>query len=272
MNYLVILLLIIIILCLFINNKESFENNNFKNVIMTTYFCKKKDPQRNTYAPCNDIKYIKPWYYSIKKLGLNGIIFHDGMSKEFINKYQTDKIKFVYVNSNKYDYSLNDLRFFVYYDYILNNNNIENVFMTDGNDVTVVQNPFKDCNTIMVGHDANGNGTQTYLNFKNNTIKKWLNHFNNNNWKYKIDYIKNKKCYNAGILGGNRQDIIKFLKNMVIIFKQMNSSQKTKDLNIIVFNYVIYTIFNNNVKSGSPICSRFKKYENNRKDVYFIHK
>ena len=40
------------------------------------------------------------------------------MSEKFINKYQTDKIKFVYVNSSQFEYSLNDQRFLIYHDYI----------------------------------------------------------------------------------------------------------------------------------------------------------
>ena len=58
---------------------------------MTTYFCKKKDPQRNKYASCSNISYIKPWYYSLKRLNLNGIVFYDNIDKEFIKKYQTKK-------------------------------------------------------------------------------------------------------------------------------------------------------------------------------------
>ena len=142
MLYLVLVILIIVLLSLLPKNNEHFSNLGNENVIMTTYFCNKNDPQRPKRAPCNDFQYIKPWYNSIKKLGLNGVIFHDGMDETFIKKYQNDKIKFVYVDSNSYEFSLNDLRYFVYLDYIKKHKNIENIFMTDGNDVIVVKNPF----------------------------------------------------------------------------------------------------------------------------------
>ena len=270
MKYLLLLILIIVFICILKKNSDKEKFTNFKNVIMTTYFCKKKDPQRKKFAPCNDFKYIKPWYNSINKLGLNGIIFHDGLSSNFINKYQTDKIKFEYVNSQNFKYSMNDQRYFIYLDYIKKNSEIQNVFMTDGNDVTVVNSPFNKFKKICVGQDADDKGEQIYTN--NDYIKRQLEIFNNHEWAYSIDDSENKKFYSAGILGGNRQQMLYFLNKMIVIFNKMNEEQKKKNLNMVVFNYVIHYYLNENVESDSPLCSRFKKYENHRKDVCFIHK
>tara|TARA_Y100000590_G_scaffold14063_2_gene16885 strand:+ start:6202 stop:7041 length:840 start_codon:yes stop_codon:yes gene_type:complete len=267
-----IILLIILISLISKKNKLSnftlnkYDNfDNFENVIMTTYFCKKIDPQRLKISPCNDIIYIKPWYYSIKKLGLNGIIFHDGMSDSFIKKYETDKIKFIYVDSNDYDYSLNDLRYFVYYDYILKNKNIKNVFMTDGNDVTIVNNPFVDklLNKVCVGKELE----KLYK-------KDWmLNKIKQFNKIKGLHFNKNKETiYNAGLLGGKRENILRFLENMLYIFDSLSFDQKKQNLNMIVFNYVVYNHLNENVISGEILHSKYKKFENDRKDIYFIHK
>ena len=236
------------------------------NVIMTTYFCKKKNPQKDYFVAYNDITYIEPWYYSVKNLQLNGIIFHDGLNDEFIKKYETDKIKFIYANSNSYDISINDLRYYVYFDYIIKNENIKNIFMTDGSDVTVVKNPFNKFKQLCVGSERSKG-------FKAICLKKKIELFNSN-IKNTFNYHKNptNTVYNAGILGGNRKDVLNFLKNMISIFDKFNSEIKTKNLNMIVFNYVVYKIFNQNVISGSPLHSEFKKYQNNRTDVYFIHK
>ena len=245
--------------------KENFINNyGFKNVIMTTYFCKKKDPQRNKKANSNDINYIKPWYNSMKKLGLNGIIFHDGLGKEFIKKYQTNKIKFEYINTNNFKYSLNDLRFFVYYDYILNNKNIENVFMTDGNDVKVVSSPFNKFDKICVGSE------ESQIN-KNQWIQDKINSFNDNKKLY-FKNDNNGKVYNAGILGGNRKNVLFFLEKMINIFKNIDEKNINKNNNMIVFNYIIYIFLNQNVITGEKLHSKYRKFENNRKDICFIHK
>jgi len=65
------------------------------NVILTTYFTSGHDPQTYEYVDGDDIKYIYPWYASMRRLGEHGIIFHDNLSKKFIKRYETDLIKFV---------------------------------------------------------------------------------------------------------------------------------------------------------------------------------
>ena len=59
---------------------------------------------------------------------------------------------------------------------------------------------------------------------------------------------------------------------MIDIFKNFDEEQKRENLNMIVFNYVVYKVFNEKVISGFPLNSDFKKYQNKRKDIYFIHK
>ena len=259
--YVPIILLFILVYLIRNNVVEKFSVP--KNVIMTTYFCKKKDPQRDRYAPCNDLTYIKPWYNSIKKLQLNGIVFHDGLSNEFIDRYQTTKIKFIYLDSSKFQYSLNDQRFLIYYDFLNKNKNIEKVFMTDGNDVTIVQNPFEMCDRgLCIGSEL------VYLNFfdkfkKTNGMK--VNIPSN----YNLAKFRNKKLLNAGIIGGNIKSILKLLKIMCYYFSK--DSCNYCNLNMAILNQSVYNNFNN-IITGYPLHSRFLKYENNRKDVYFIHK
>ena len=269
LSFLLILLVILIIIYYrkIVVRTEYFENR-VENVIMTTYFCRRKNPQNQILSNCNDINYIKPWYYSMKKLGLNGVIFHDGMSQEFIDKYQTNKIKFVFVDIGNYPYSLNDLRYFVYYDYINRNANLKNIFMTDGNDVTVVQSPFNKTNKIAVGIDGTDDGKYSYFESYGYSNMQ-LSQFNKNNNKYKFE-PNHHKMYSAGILGGNRKQMLYFLKNMIKILSQMKD--KKLNCNMVAFNYVIKYILNYNVISETPVCSQFKKYQNHRKDVWFIHK
>jgi acyl-coenzyme A synthetase/AMP-(fatty) acid ligase len=87
------------------------------NVIFTTYFCRKLDPIRKVHAPCNDFSYIAPWYTSMQELGLYGVIFHDGMSREFIERYQTEKIRFEYIDPREFAGSLNDYRSVIHLHY-----------------------------------------------------------------------------------------------------------------------------------------------------------
>ena len=94
-----------------------------------------------------------------------------------------------------------------------------------------------------------------------------LNNINTNksNNKLKLDTI-----YNAGILGGNRENVIKFIKNMIYIFNLIDNKNKDKNNNMAVFNIVSENT--KNIITGTPLHSDFKEFQNNRKDVYFIHK
>ena len=76
--------------------------NNFENLIVTTYFSNDNGNYKGRSVLNNNIDYISPWYNSILKLKLNGVIFHDGLSNDFINTYTTDKIKFLYVNPEEF--------------------------------------------------------------------------------------------------------------------------------------------------------------------------
>ena len=62
-------------------------------VIFTAYFAMPPNPQGKNWKR-NDIKFIQPLYDSVKRLGLDMIIFHDHLNERFIDKYTTDKIRF----------------------------------------------------------------------------------------------------------------------------------------------------------------------------------
>jgi len=239
------------------------------NVIMTTYFCNKKHYQSGSEhksASCNDFKYIKPWYNSVKNLNLNGIIFHDGLSDEFIKKYETSYIKFVYVNSKDYNYSLNDLRFFVYLEHIHKNPDIQNIFMTDGNDVTVVKNPFKlNLNKLYVGNETGI--TVNYI-LKHKKVGGMYKKISEQELS-RLQKFSTSPLLNAGIVGGNRNNIIKLLTIMTDYFKK-DSCLKC-NMNMGVLNQSVYNNFSNYF-TGEPLHSAFFGFQNNRKDVYFIHK
>jgi hypothetical protein len=69
----------------------------------------KKDPQRAIYQPNDNYDYIKPWYETMIKQDMHGIIFYDKLSDEFITEHQTHKIIFKKCTIGKY--SINDERF-----------------------------------------------------------------------------------------------------------------------------------------------------------------
>lgn len=245
------------------------ERQSDQNYIFTTYFCNKLDPQRKTHAPCNDFTYIEPWYRSVEKLNLRGIVFHDGMSQDFINKFQTARIRFEWVDPSRFIYSLNDTRFLIYHDYLMSHPEIQNVFMTDGNDVTIVQDPFlaMHSNKVYVGSETGDMKNNRWFNRR----VKFLNS-GNHTYTFKLSRFRANKVYNAGILGGSYEICLEFLSEMVRKFKSLDVAQRELNLNMAVFNHTVYNGFLHRSVTGDPLHSEYKAYQNDRRDVWFIHK
>jgi hypothetical protein len=245
-------------------------------IICTTYFSKKKHPNNPNDAAVigrdsdgrvlqNNISYIKPWYDSIDKLDLNGIVFYDNLDTEFVNKYQTHRIKFIKVNPSYY--SNNDWRFFIYRDYF-HDNKYDSVFLTDGSDVSVVKNPHEVVDRY------------NYIDFFVCKDSILLNQFpyiqihNQAKWENLHWFIKNQQhlpLINMGVIGGKYSNIQAFL----IAFCETRIKLGNPDFNsdMWIGQYVFrYILSHKNLLIGEPFTSIFKQYENERKDVYFIHK
>lgn len=235
-------------------------------VILTSYFATRKDPQRNLFVGKDNFAYIEPWYLSMKNAGLHGIIFHDHLSPEFVSKYTTPDIKFQKVDLTKYKCtSLCVLRFFVYKDYLQTLSATEKprkLFMTDVSDVTVVQSPFK----LVVNPDAIYVGDEP----KTNGSSKWMEKdYKNAHLPY--EFMKNEMILNAGVVGGFYCPIMLLLMLMCDHFATMPDSDANCDM--ATLNFCIRTNWSKeNIICGSPLNSVYKNFENQRQDVFFIHK
>ena len=244
-------------------------------VIFTSYFSKKIHPQfgdpqlegvsSDGRARQNDISYIGRWYDSVKALGINARIFCDNLTPEFIEQYQTDKIKFVVVDTS--DYSYNDWRFFCYRNY-LEQHHFDNVFMTDSSDVIVVNDPtmmiekFPDIH-YFVGKDSIKLNQFPYLPYhKTMGFDNYIYFFIN---QYEWDLI------NMGAIGARYDDITRFLK--ILCEERMRIGTPNFNADIWTGNYVFrHRLSDFKLLIGEPLTSNFKQYEYGRKDVCFIHK
>lgn len=257
----------------YIELSDHITNNVIDNIILTTYLTSKNDPQKNpndknAYVKVDDYNYMKPWYDSMIQLNIYGIIFHDMLSDEFIKKYETDKIKFIKVHIGKY--SLNDERFYIYYDFLLRNK-YKNVFMTDIRDVYIKHDPSNlmveyEKYTLFVGSDE-----------ENMIIKDssyMISKIKNFNTKHPTPIpcdLYHMKTYNCGIIGGNYFTVLYLLCHMTNIMTKLDNNLNN---NMIVLNYIVFLYFtknNINVFTGHPLNSRFKKYEFGS-SACFIHK
>jgi hypothetical protein len=209
---------------------------DFIDVICTTYFSTKLDPQRKNKIQTNSIEYIAPWYNSMIALKLCGIVFYDDLSEEFIKEYQTDNIKFLKCTLGSY--SLNDERFILYYMFFLKHK-VKNILLTDGNDVIITKAPFeffesKKETTIFVGRGRNNKLFHSKWNLRSiHELSQGLDvNLPNNFYEMAI--------YNAGIIGGNYYAIMYFLRQMCFVFLKIDND---KNNNMAAMHYVLYYYF-----------------------------
>ncbi len=170
-------------------------------IILTSFFTYANDPQRyhrigKTFA------YMKNFYTSVKYNNLNVMIFHDGLSLEFTDKYSTETIKFQKVVPDM-DYSTNDFRYITYLEF-LKRSKYEYVFFSDISDVIFLNNPFDHMNKysqndLFVAHDIG------QFNYKSWQVSKC---YGNSASKWETKDV----MYNAGAWGGKTSSVECILK------------------------------------------------------------
>jgi hypothetical protein len=245
-------------------------------VVLSSYFTEKVHPNSvdddhvvgrmdNNHVQKDYFPYIEKWYNSIISCDLNAVLFHDGLSDDFVSKYETDKIKFKKVN--QFLYSNNDYRFFCFRDF-LEENKFDLVFHTDASDVVVVRDPAaliakNPEYSYFACKDSIGIKDFPYLPVHQRYDWDDFIRFsiNNNNWG----------LINMGVVGGRYEDMLKFYEQFCYIRIQMGDPDFNSDMWIL--QYLLRVVFQDKkFLMGDPVCSEFKKYEEERKDVYFIHK
>ena len=213
----------------------------------------------------NDISYIGGFYESVKNLNLQVRIFYDNLTPEFVVKYTTPGIQFIYVEDSPYSY--NDGRFFYYRNY-LENNKFDSVFMTDSSDVTVVKDPSQILQDFpemdyFICKDSIKLFQFPYLQFHQKV-----------GWENYMSFFVNQyewELINMGVIGGNYENTMLFLNTLCR--ERIKIGTPTFNSDIWTGNYTFrHLLADKKLLIGEPFTSRFKNYELERKDVYFIHK
>lgn len=260
-------------------------DRDMRTAVLTCYFTRKADPQLGIIRLTPDIGYIAPWYDSIVSLGLNGIILHDGLDREFIEKYQNDHVQFrqcIYGN-----YSIFEERWFAYHRFI-SQTGITHAFCTDCNDVYITRDPFANGleeNVLYVGRDLANRVRHS------GWLLQETERFRNDSGMHIPYTFKHQPLYNAGVLGGNRNVLLAVMSGIINLTLQTRTDTH-KDMTLL--NLVIHNHFpvklayywcdskfvdpendpdgcNRYLRSGHPLNSAFKKEQMNS-DAIFIHK
>lgn len=247
---------------------------------MSTYFTSRPHPQYGHKVDADSYPYMEEWHSSILHLGLEGLIFHDGLSPEFVSEWTTPDLHFQAVDPRTFRYPLNDQRFLVYRQFLRNHPEIEKVFLTDLSDVRVARDPFPEVKPglIYVGSQPGslwprvGDGCKYVaerLVAAGEPYSHWIDQLapvdgEASQPKHPIPVL------NAGILGGCREMVLTVLDAIVQCIDSID--RREENLNMGIFNYVHYRFFAANLVTGAPVHSVFGGFENERTDVWFIHK
>ncbi|WP_106568756.1 hypothetical protein [Cecembia rubra] len=180
----------------------------------------------------DNFEYFRNWYESIEELGLRAIIFCDTISEAFEKKYTTEKISFVRCQLGPH--SLNDERFFIFYEFVKKLKADAFVVSTDINDVIVNKNPLElfesDSDKLFVGR-----GQRKYW----KTGKWGLKALFSFNSKFKgrlpVSFF-NYPLLTPGTLGGKKEVIEKIYQEMTELFSELGDDG---NYDMQVFNYIM---------------------------------
>jgi len=252
---------------------ESSSCKNATNFIFAALLTGVYDVNRNELLKKNDFEIIQKWYDSILKLQINAIVFHNSFSKDIVEKYTNEYIRFVEV---KYDERLkpNVFRYFVYQDYLKQNlKEISNLFVTDITDVEVINNPFESP-VYVENTDYLFCGDEPEI-LGNDWMRNHCSHLRNLMPEFSLYEALNQHetLLNCGVIGANIT-IMKLLFDNMLAMHEAFSFTNTTDytLDMGVFNFVARTVFAHKILHGAPVSTVFKKYESQRTDCWFRHK
>lgn len=201
----------------------------------------------------NDYNQMKNWYESVIKIDASACIFHNELSEEFIQKYQTDKIQF-FKWTKEHRPSYNDERFYAYYEFLNRNPQIERIFCTDLYDVVFFQNPFR---LMDKNPDYNFfSGSEKITSYSS----KWMVR-KCKEMKFpssRAGFTPGNFLYNAGIVGGQRDCILRLFQSMIQKFNKIN---KKANANMPVYNYCLENLVNVKIFTGFPLHNVFNSHQ-----------
>jgi hypothetical protein len=242
------------------------------NIIASFLLTNYRYPFWNYAEKPNALEYTEAWRKSIEKLGLASIVFIDEEQPQleaFVSsKFMIDNIGMSSPKRRNYRISGTnqiDFRWEIAYEFLKWNRHIENFFMTDISDVTVLKNPFDfiEKGKIYVGDEACIIGENEWIKNRVDIIEQL---------SCKINYIgiKNKQILNCGIFGGHRETILPVLEDMSNRIKCYGVQSDTVDM--IALNEVLYSCYSDKIIHGKPLNTEFWKWDFNNKECYFQHK
>lgn len=219
------------------------------NLILTCYFTSLVDPQRGEKWEFNEHA-IDELYNSMP----NGINFkclmdHGNMLSGGNIERSSPK------NDNPYL-----AKWIAFRDYLISHPEVDNVFLLDGTDVEVLNDPFPHIkkDKLYVG-DEPGALNNVWL----------MRHHNSADFKRFYITHKNAPLLNAGICGGSKGIVLAFLNKLCENIERMNCGLT----DMAVYNYTLYLFFGGSIVHGRQVNTVFKAFDKvNKEGSFFRHK
>lgn len=229
-------------------------------VVLTSYYSGKIDPQNHVFVEEDSFNYILPWYATMTERQMYGLIFHDHLSDKFVEKYSTPKIQFIKVDSSAYNVSIIDFRFLAYRDF-LTEHYFNRILLSDVSDVMFLKNPFElmtDPEKIYIGSETRKINQSEYCRELFVKIYPQFKYWDNT-------------ILNAGLIGGSHKIMMEYLEHFA---EEEKNNRQPDDIpqDMAVFNHVIYTYFNDRYVTGHPLHTEFGKGDVHNPEAYVVHK
>jgi hypothetical protein len=243
------------------------------NLILACHITGIYDVNRSTMLQDDNFDLVRAWVDSVAAAKLQGVLFHNGFSKETCQTYASEYLTFVKITYTP-QFNPNVFRYLVYLDYLEKQTHPPvNIFVTDVSDVTLVKNPFIDplfiasSNTLFCGDEPTQLANE-WMQAHASSLRSQIDDY--------ADYearFASQTLLNCGIIGGHYPIFFDFLQQLAAIHRCYNSENKTAYTGDMgAFNYLARTKFNDRLRHGFPVNTVFKAYEEERSDCWFRHK
>lgn len=242
-------------------------------MLLSSFFTTRKDWQREKYVKPSFVKFQK-LYQTVFELSLNMTVIYDELPEDMMIKYGSARWRWEKVSLEDFSkkYGVNDVRYFFFERLLQHHAEWKYVFIIDAFDVRVRMNP---CPALQPG--------KLYVGSEKEKLKghpwmkmRYLKLGGSYNTWYKTKVDANMNIMNCGISGGHRDTMLMLFRKMIGVMSDPNlacrKANQDINVNMAALNYIVYNSFKNNIITGSPVHSPYKRFEVKRKDVWFIHK
>jgi hypothetical protein len=219
--------------------------------VLAIMLTSKPDPQRGEKISTNYAAYLRPWWNTVNRVGLRGVVLHDGLPDDFVASATTKHVKFRQIEPGEWPI-LHD-RHRLFRDYLQSSDD-EYVFVTDISDVAFKRDPFALIRADR-GHHRLFIGSENKLIGESRCLRKEVTE------QFGCLLHAHRQVVNPGIVGGLKHEVIRFLERVINCIAEQKLLLNS-DMSIV--NRVVHDNYSwSELYTGLPLHSRFKKWEFN---------